>query len=190
MRWIGSGKKFRGLGWVPKFWVGFQKSDPRPIFALGPARPYSTCFAFGSFFVNSVYVGWSHVTVICGNNTISTLWGNTAYWVKLSGEELSNKVESVGLRKCPYYHYLTNGVFTRCDRRDDRVYVYTVRSSRRSVARPIAATIAPCKHRVRKWCHSNKYFTEIPHVTAENSRCEEITSLSPYVLYGPFGSAR
>jgi len=35
------------------------------------------------------------------------------------------------------------------DRRDDRVYVYTVQSSRRSVARPIAATIAPCKHRVK-----------------------------------------
>ena len=28
------------------------------------------------------------------------------------------------------------------------MFVYTVRSSRRSVARPIAATIAPCKHRV------------------------------------------
>jgi len=30
--------------------------------------------------------------------------------VKLSGEYLSrnsNKIESVGLRKCPYYHYLT-----------------------------------------------------------------------------------
>jgi len=32
------------------------------------------------------------------------------------------------------------------DRRDDRMYVYTVRSWRRSVARPIAATIASCKH--------------------------------------------
>jgi len=30
--------------------------------------------------------------------------------VKLSGEDLSrylNKIKSVGLRKCPYYHYLT-----------------------------------------------------------------------------------
>jgi len=40
---------------------------------------------------------------------ISTLWGNTAYCVKLNGEDLprySSKIESVGLRKCPY-HYLT-----------------------------------------------------------------------------------
>jgi len=38
------------------------------------------------------------------------LWGKTAYCVKLSGEDLSrysNKTESVGLRKCPVYHYLT-----------------------------------------------------------------------------------
>jgi len=37
---------------------------------------------------------------------------NTAYCVKLSGEDLLlywNKIESVGLRKClkAYYHYLT-----------------------------------------------------------------------------------
>jgi len=41
------------------------------------------------------------------------LWGNTAYGVKLSGEDLShywNKIESVGLRKCPYYRYLTKKV--------------------------------------------------------------------------------
>jgi len=33
--------------------------------------------------------------------------------VKLSGKNLSrysNKVESVGLSKCPYYHYLTKEV--------------------------------------------------------------------------------
>jgi len=39
------------------------------------------------------------------------LWGNTAYCVTLTGEDLSrysNKIQSVGLRKCPYYHYLTN----------------------------------------------------------------------------------
>jgi len=38
------------------------------------------------------------------------LWGKTAYRMKLSGEDLSrysNKTESVGLRKSPYYHYLT-----------------------------------------------------------------------------------
>jgi len=38
---------------------------------------------------------------------------HTAYCVKLSGEYLSrysNKLESVGLRKCLYYHYLTKKV--------------------------------------------------------------------------------
>jgi len=41
------------------------------------------------------------------------LWGNTAYYVKLSSEDLSrysNEMESVGLRTCPYYHYLTKEV--------------------------------------------------------------------------------
>jgi len=48
-----------------------------------------------------------YFTVICGRNTISKLWGNTAHCVKFSGEDLSrysNKIESVDLRKCPYYH--------------------------------------------------------------------------------------
>jgi len=43
------------------------------------------------------------------------LWGNTAYRVKLSGQDLmrySNKNESVSLRKCPYYHYLTKSDVT------------------------------------------------------------------------------
>jgi len=34
------------------------------------------------------------------------LWENTAYCVKFSGKDLprySNQIESVGLRKCPYY---------------------------------------------------------------------------------------
>jgi len=56
-----------------------------------------------------IHIGWSDVTEICGHNTISMLWSNTAYCVKLSGENLSrysNKTESVSLRKCPYYHYL------------------------------------------------------------------------------------
>jgi len=41
------------------------------------------------------------------------LCGNTAYRVKLIGDDLSrylNKIESVALRKCLYYHYL-KGVF-------------------------------------------------------------------------------
>jgi len=36
------------------------------------------------------------VSVICGHNTISVLWGNTGHCVKLSGEDLSrysNKIE-------------------------------------------------------------------------------------------------
>jgi len=53
------------------------------------------------------HIGWSDVTVTCGHITISILWSNTAYCVKLYGEDLwrySNKIESVGLRKFPYYH--------------------------------------------------------------------------------------
>jgi len=48
------------------------------------------------------YIRWSDVTVICGYIAISMLWGNTAYCVKLSGEDLSrysNKTESVALIK-------------------------------------------------------------------------------------------
>jgi len=44
------------------------------------------------------------------------LWGNTAYNVTLNNEDLprySNKIESIGLRKCPYYHYLTKKVMSR-----------------------------------------------------------------------------
>ena len=57
-----------------------------------------------------LYIGWSDVTVVCGRVTIFMLWGNTAYCVNLSGEDLSrcsSKIESVGLRKCSYYRYLT-----------------------------------------------------------------------------------
>jgi len=38
-----------------------------------------------------------------------------AYCAKLSDEDLShysNKTESVGLGKCPYYHYFTNKVMS------------------------------------------------------------------------------
>jgi len=47
---------------------------------------------------------------ICDDITISILWGNTAYCVKLTGEDLSrysSKTQSAGLRKCPYYHYVS-----------------------------------------------------------------------------------
>jgi len=41
------------------------------------------------------------------------LWGNTAYCEKLSYEDLlrySNKIESLGSRKCPHYHYIITKV--------------------------------------------------------------------------------
>jgi len=47
-------------------------------------------------------VKWRHSKPRSQYDTISTLWGNTAYCVKLSSEDLSrylNKIESVGLRK-------------------------------------------------------------------------------------------
>jgi len=62
-----------------------------------------------------ILTGRSDVTVTYGRKTISILWGNMEYCMKLNGEEYdllrcSNKTESVGLlRKCPirkypYYH--------------------------------------------------------------------------------------
>ena len=58
-----------------------------------------------SIVISLLYIGWSDV--VCGHNTISMICGNTAYWVKLSGEDsYSNNIESVGLSKCPYYHLL------------------------------------------------------------------------------------
>jgi len=60
---------------------------------------------------SAAYIGQSDVAVICCHITISMLWGNSAYCVKLSGEDLWrywNKIESVRLRKCPYYHYVNS----------------------------------------------------------------------------------
>jgi len=56
----------------------------------------------------------------------------------------SNKIESVGLRKCPYYRYLIEKVTST----DGRI---------------------------------TNISQSLPHKMAENSRYEEITSLSPYV---------
>jgi len=56
------------------------------------------------------------VTVICGHFTISMLRGNTTYPVKLNGEDMlrySNKIKLLGLKKFPYYHYLTKKVVSR-----------------------------------------------------------------------------
>ena len=53
---------------------------------------------------NTKYTGWSDCHSHCGHVTISVSWGKTAYYVKLSGGDLSsysNKIESVGLSKCP-----------------------------------------------------------------------------------------
>ena len=53
---------------------------------------------------------------LCGHNTIFILWGNTPYCVQLSGEDLlhySNKIQSVGFRKCSYYRYLTMKVISQ-----------------------------------------------------------------------------
>jgi len=33
-------------------------------------------------------IGWSDVTVMCGHIPLSMLWGNTAYCVKLRGEDI------------------------------------------------------------------------------------------------------
>jgi len=63
-----------------------------------------------------LYIGRNNVTVICDHITISMLWGNIAYCAKLIGEYMSrywNKIESVGLMKCPYYHYLTKKVMSQ-----------------------------------------------------------------------------
>jgi len=49
-------------------------------------------------------------------SVISMLWGNKLYCVMASGEDLlcySNKTEPVGLKKCPYCHYLTKKVISQ-----------------------------------------------------------------------------
>jgi len=75
------------------------------------------------------FIGWSDVTVVCGHITISKLWGNTkrcrlsnifgntgvlcevTWWRFLSS--YSNKIELVGLRKCPYFHCLSKKVMSQ-----------------------------------------------------------------------------
>jgi len=56
----------------------------------------------------------SDITIVCGHNMVSMLWGNTAYCVKLHCEahllRYSNKFESVDFRRCPHDHYPTNKV--------------------------------------------------------------------------------
>ena len=58
---------------------------------------------------------WGEVTSEYGHNTISMLWGNTAYCMKLNEDlsHYSNEIESVGLRKCPYCRHLTKKVLSR-----------------------------------------------------------------------------
>jgi len=58
--------------------------------------------------------------MICGHISISMLWSNTTCCVYslrvISAEDLSrysSKIELVGLRTCPYYHYLTKKVMSQ-----------------------------------------------------------------------------
>jgi len=56
-------------------------------------------------------VKWRH-----SNNNDLYVVGSTVSCVKLSGEDLSrysNKIQSVGLRKCPYYEYATKKVISQ-----------------------------------------------------------------------------
>jgi len=68
---------------------------------MGPTKMMELCDS-GRL---SVCIGRSDGTVFYSHISISMLCGNTAYCVKLNGEDLSrysNKTESVVLRKCPF----------------------------------------------------------------------------------------
>ena len=54
---------------------------------------------------------WRHSNLWSRYDLSLCCGANMAYYVRLSGEDLSrcsNKIESAGLRKCPYYRYLTS----------------------------------------------------------------------------------
>jgi len=56
---------------------------------------------------------WMHAKIKAFSLRLKVNSKLKSYCVKLSGENLSrysNKVESGGLSKCPYYHYLTKEV--------------------------------------------------------------------------------
>jgi len=76
-----------------------------PLFAATQARRHLRhCFAV-------LYIGWSDVTSVAAVR--SPFCRSTRCTVWLNGEDLScylNKIESVGLRKCPYYRYLIEKV--------------------------------------------------------------------------------
>ena len=79
-------------------------------------RQHPTTFTRSKKQCGAQYTEWSDVTVICRHHTISMLWGNTAYCVKLSGKDMSRyskKIESAGLRKCAYRHYLSRKVMSQ-----------------------------------------------------------------------------
>jgi len=62
------------------------------------------------------YIGWVDVAVICDCDLCCGAARRSAYCVQLSGKNSSgyaNKIESVGCRKCPYYHYLTKNVMSQ-----------------------------------------------------------------------------
>jgi len=73
-----------------------------PVLLWGPL------FVGGPLFDRTCWTCLNPPLVICGHNTISMLCGNTVHCVELSREDLSrhsNKTETGGLRKCPYYDH-------------------------------------------------------------------------------------
>jgi len=62
-----------------------------------------------------VTVGWSDVTVMWSQDDIYVVRQHGVLcevkWWNLS--RYSNKIKAVGLRKCPYYHYLTTKVMSQ-----------------------------------------------------------------------------
>ena len=86
-------------------------TEPRYLSLLPSSAAVSAQIFHPGLSANTTqYIRWSGVAALHCQITISMLWGNIAYRVKLSGEDSSyhsNITESVSLRKCSYYHYLT-----------------------------------------------------------------------------------
>jgi len=121
-------RRWRARSWRAKSWCrGRALRSVRLIIATTRTVNFeNTCRLYRRSSVNSrtnTFRGRSrsnqlhtYVTVICGHVTISMLWGNTAYCLKLSGKDLSrysNKIESVGGRKFPYDHCFTKKVISQ-----------------------------------------------------------------------------
>jgi len=65
--------------------------------------------------LETVYISRSDLTALWSQHNLHFV-GNTLYCVSLCGEDLShdnsNKIELVGLRKCPHYHYESDVTIT------------------------------------------------------------------------------